>query len=67
MIQGSYDQQLLEIALAAGSASRHKADLEEAGLDARELEKPTAGELEVTRPQREASAGRVRPCAESGR
>ena len=47
MIQGSYDQQLLEVALAAGSAGRHKADLEEAGLDAKELDKPTAGELEA--------------------
>ena len=42
MIQGSYDQQLLGVALAAGSAGRHKTDVDEAKLDARELEKPTA-------------------------
>jgi len=47
MIQGSYEQQLLEIALTAGSVGRHKADLEEAGLNARELQKPTAGEIEA--------------------
>ena len=37
MTQGSRDQQLLEVALAAGSAGRHKADLEEARLDAEAL------------------------------
>jgi hypothetical protein len=47
MTQGSHDQQLIEVALAAGSAGRHKADLEEARLDAKELEKPTAEELEA--------------------
>ena len=47
MTQGSHDQQLLEVALAAGSAGRHKADLDEAKLDAKELEKPTAEELEA--------------------
>jgi RNA polymerase primary sigma factor len=47
MTQGSYDQQLLGVALAAGSAGRHKADLEQARLDAKELEKPTAEELEA--------------------
>ena len=47
MTQGSRDQQLLEVALAAGSAGRHKADLEQARLDAKELKKPTAKELEA--------------------
>src|SRR5664280_1135852 len=47
MTQGSRDHQLLEVALAAGSAGRHKADLDEARLDAKELEKPTAEELEA--------------------
>src|SRR5450756_908055 len=47
MTQGSRDQQLIEVALAAGSAGRHKADLEEARLDAKALEKPTAKELEA--------------------
>ena len=47
MTQGSADQQLIEVALAAGSAGRHKADLEEARLDARALAKPTAEELEA--------------------
>jgi RNA polymerase primary sigma factor len=47
MIQDRGDQQLIGVALAAGSAGRHKADLEEARLDARELEKPTAEELEA--------------------
>jgi RNA polymerase primary sigma factor len=47
MTQGSHDQQLLEVALAADSAGRHKADREQARLDARELEKPTAKELEA--------------------
>jgi RNA polymerase primary sigma factor len=47
MTQGSRDQQLLEVALATGSAGRHKDDLEEARLDAKELEKPTAEELKA--------------------
>ena len=47
MTQDRRGQQLLEVALAAGSAGRHKADLEEARLDAKELEKPTAEELEA--------------------
>jgi RNA polymerase sigma factor RpoD-like protein len=47
MTQGSRDQQLLEVALVAGSAGRHKADLEEARLDAKALAKPTAEELEA--------------------
>jgi RNA polymerase primary sigma factor len=47
MTQGSRDQQLIEVALAAGSAGRHKADLEEARLDAKALAKPTAEELEA--------------------
>jgi RNA polymerase primary sigma factor len=47
MTQDSRDQPLLEVALAAGSAGRHKADLDEAKLDAKELEKPTAEELEA--------------------
>ncbi|MGA3031532.1 MAG: hypothetical protein ABSE58_12505 [Candidatus Limnocylindrales bacterium] len=58
MIQDRGDQQLIGVALASEAPAK---------LDAKELEKPTAEELEVTRPQREASAGRVRPCAESGR
>jgi RNA polymerase primary sigma factor len=47
MTQGSHDQRLLEVALAAGSAGRHKVDLDEAKLDTKELEKPTAEELEA--------------------
>jgi RNA polymerase primary sigma factor len=47
MTQGSHDQQLLEVALADGSAGRHKANLEQARLDAKALEKPTAEELEA--------------------
>jgi RNA polymerase primary sigma factor len=47
MTQGSQDQPLLEVALAAGSAGRHKADLQEARLDAKALAKPTAEELEA--------------------
>ena len=47
MTQGSRDQQLIEVALAAGSAGRHKAALEEARLDAKALAKPTAEELEA--------------------
>jgi hypothetical protein len=58
MTQDRGDQQLIGVALASEAPAK---------LDAKELEKPTAEELEVTRPQREASAGRVRPCAESGR
>jgi RNA polymerase primary sigma factor len=46
MTQGSRDQQLLEVALATGSAGRQKANLEEARLDAKELKKPTAEEIE---------------------
>jgi RNA polymerase sigma factor RpoD-like protein len=45
MTQVSRDQQLIEVALAAGSAGRHRADLEEARLDAKALAKPTAEEL----------------------
>src|ERR1035437_8679431 len=47
MTEGSRDQQLIEVALATDSAGRHKADLEEARLDAKELKKPTAVELEA--------------------
>jgi RNA polymerase primary sigma factor len=47
MIQGPRDKQLLEVALAAGSAGRHKADLQEARLDAEALAKPAAEELEA--------------------
>jgi RNA polymerase primary sigma factor len=47
MTEGSPDQQLIEVALAADSAGRHKADLEEARLDAKALAKPTAEELEA--------------------
>jgi RNA polymerase primary sigma factor len=47
MTQGSRDQQLLEVALAAGSADRHRADLQEARLDAKALTKPTAEEIEA--------------------
>jgi RNA polymerase primary sigma factor len=47
MNQGSRDQQLLDVALATDSAGRHKADLEQARLDAKELEKPAAEELEA--------------------
>src|SRR5450759_599880 len=47
MTQDPRDQQLLEDALAAGSAGRHKADIEEARLDAKALAKPTAEELEA--------------------
>src|ERR1035437_1862222 len=45
MTQATRDQQLIEVALAAGSAGRHRADLEEARLDAKALAKPTAEEL----------------------
>jgi hypothetical protein len=58
MTEDPRDQQLLEIALASEAPAK---------LDAKELEKPTADELEVTRPQLEASAVRVRPCAERER
>ena len=47
MTQDLRDQQLLEVALATDSAGRHKADLEEAKLDAKALAKPTAVELEA--------------------
>jgi RNA polymerase primary sigma factor len=47
MTQEPRDQQLVGVALAADSAGRHRADLEEAKLDARELQKPTAEELEA--------------------
>jgi RNA polymerase primary sigma factor len=47
MTQDSRDQPLLEVALAAGSAGRHKADLDEARLDDEALAKPTAEELEA--------------------
>jgi RNA polymerase primary sigma factor len=46
MSHGPHDQQLLEVALAAGNAGRHKADLEEAGLDARKPTEPAAEGLE---------------------
>jgi RNA polymerase primary sigma factor len=47
MTQSFRDQQLLEAALATDSAGRHKADREQARLDAKELEKPTAKEVEA--------------------
>ena len=47
MTQGSHDQQLLEVALAAGSAGRHQADLEEVRLAAKALAKPNAEDLEA--------------------
>jgi RNA polymerase primary sigma factor len=47
MTEEPRDEQLLEVALAAGGAARRKADLEEARLDAKELSKPTAEELEA--------------------
>jgi RNA polymerase primary sigma factor len=47
MSQGSHDQQLIEVALATDSTGRHKADLEEARLDAKALAKPTAKEIEA--------------------
>jgi Sigma-70 factor, region 1.2 len=47
MTQDARDRQLLEVALAPGSAGRHKADLEEAELDAKELEESSAEELEA--------------------
>src|SRR5450830_1628672 len=47
MTQSSRDQQLLEAALATDSAGRQKADREQARLDAKELEKPTAKEVEA--------------------
>jgi RNA polymerase primary sigma factor len=42
MTQDPGDQQLVEVALAGGGAGRRKADLEEAGLGARELAVPAA-------------------------
>src|SRR5450830_1680153 len=42
MTQDPGDQQLVEVALAGGGAGRRKADLEEAGLGARELAAPAA-------------------------
>src|SRR5450759_3546760 len=42
MTQDPGDQQLVEVALAVGGAGRRKADLEEAGLGARELAVPAA-------------------------
>jgi RNA polymerase primary sigma factor len=47
MTQELGDQQLVEVALAAGSARRHAADFEEARLDARELAKPVPEGLET--------------------
>ncbi|MBF6606920.1 MAG: hypothetical protein IVW53_15240, partial [Chloroflexi bacterium] len=47
MTQDPRDQQLLEVALAAGSTGRRKAGREEAKLDAKELEEPTPEELEA--------------------
>jgi RNA polymerase sigma factor RpoD-like protein len=41
------DKQLLEDALAAGTAGRYQADLQEARLDAKALAKPTAEEVEA--------------------
>ena len=46
MTQDPRDQQLLEDGLAAASAGRHKADVEEARLDARELAEPAPEGLE---------------------
>jgi RNA polymerase primary sigma factor len=47
MTEDPRDQQLLEVALAGGSAGRHKADLEVARLDARELAEPAPEGLET--------------------
>jgi RNA polymerase primary sigma factor len=47
MTQDPRDQQLLEVALTAGSAARHKADVEEAKLGGKEREEPTPEELEA--------------------
>jgi RNA polymerase primary sigma factor len=47
MTEDPRDRQLVEVALAAGSAGRHGADLEEARLDARELGEPAPEELET--------------------
>ena len=47
MTEEPRDDQLLEVALAAGDAARRKANLKEARLDAKELSKPTAEELEA--------------------
>jgi len=47
MTQDPRDEQLLEVALAGGRAGRHKADLEAARLDAREVAVPAAAGLET--------------------
>ena len=47
MTQDPPDEVLLEVALVAGTGGRHRAHLEEARLEARELEKPTVEELEA--------------------
>ena len=47
MTQDRRGPQLLEIAVAAGSAGRHKVDLEKAKLDAKELEELTSEEIEA--------------------
>jgi RNA polymerase primary sigma factor len=47
MTQDLRDQELLEVALVAGTAGRHKAGLEDAKLDARELAEPAAEGLET--------------------
>ena len=46
MTHAPHDQQLLEVALVAGTTGRLKADLEEAGLDARGRPEPAAEELD---------------------
>ncbi|MGA2514871.1 MAG: sigma-70 factor domain-containing protein [Candidatus Limnocylindrales bacterium] len=47
MTEEPRDEQLMEVAYAAGVAGRHKAALEEVRLAAKELAKPTAEELEA--------------------
>ena len=47
MTQELGDRQLVEVALAAGNARRHAADLEEARLDARERAEPAPEGLET--------------------
>jgi RNA polymerase primary sigma factor len=47
MTQDLRDQRLPEVALAAGTAGRQKADVEDAELDAKAREEPTAEELEA--------------------
>ena len=47
MIPDPREQQLLEVALAAGSGRRHRADLEEAALTPEEPERPTVEDLEA--------------------